>query len=286
MKDALIELVRQAPTPVDGRNLAREYLQARLLAALQRQGAMIPLAFHGGTALRFLYGHGRFSEDLDFALEGDRQRYDFRGYLNGIRGELSAERYDLEMKVNDRKTVHSAFVRFPGLLYELGLSGLRSQALSVKLEVDTNPPGGAGLATSLVRHFFILQLQHHDKASLLSGKLHAILQRPYAKGRDIYDLLWYLSDPAWPSPNLVLLNNALAQTGWTGGRLTERNWRELVHARLRSLDWRDILADVRPFIEPGFDLDLLTLANLERALRPGGYLQAEGRRGGGYRESD
>ena len=30
---------------------------------------MIPLAIHGGTALRFLYAHGRFSEDLDFALE-------------------------------------------------------------------------------------------------------------------------------------------------------------------------------------------------------------------------
>lgn len=30
---------------------------------------MIPLAFHGGTALRFLYGSPRYSKDLDFALE-------------------------------------------------------------------------------------------------------------------------------------------------------------------------------------------------------------------------
>ena len=112
----------------------------------------------------------------------------------------------------------------------------------------------------------VLQLQHHDKASLLAGKLHAILQRSYTKGRDIYDLLWYLSDPAWPPPNLVLLNNALAQTGWQGGTLTEANWRELVRERLRLLDWNDIQADVRPFVEPGFDLSLLTLANLERVL--------------------
>jgi hypothetical protein len=40
-------------------------------------------------------------------------------------------------------------------------------------------------------------LQHHDRASLLAGKIHAILQRPFLKGRDLYDLLWYLSDPAW-----------------------------------------------------------------------------------------
>jgi LuxR family maltose regulon positive regulatory protein len=85
--------------------------------------------------------------------------------------------------------------------------------------VATNPPAGAGLATTVVRRFVVLQLQHHDKASLLAGKLHAILQRSYTKGRDIYDLLWYLSDPTWPPPNLVLLNNALAQAHIAGYRL-------------------------------------------------------------------
>jgi hypothetical protein len=266
MKDYLIDQVRQTSSPMEGRNLAREYLQARILAALQRVGAMIPLAFHGGTALRFLYGHGRYSEDLDFALENHRQQYDFRGYLHAIRAELMPEGYVIELKVSDRKTVHSAFVRFPGLLYELGLSGQRSEVLAVKLEVDTNPPAGAGLATTLVRRFVVLHLQHHDKASLLSGKLHAILQRSFAKGRDIYDLLWYLSDPTWPQPNLILLNNALAQTNWSGEKLTEANWRNLVGQRLRRLDWSHILADVRPFVEPGFDLGLLNLANLERSL--------------------
>ncbi|MBM3145978.1 MAG: nucleotidyl transferase AbiEii/AbiGii toxin family protein [Chloroflexi bacterium] len=266
MKEYLIELVRQAPTTVQGRYLAREYLQARILAALQRAGAMIPLAFHGGTALRLLYAHGRYSEDLDFTLEGNHTQYDFRGYLQAIRAELTPEGYPVELKVNDRKTVHSAFLRFPGLLYDLELSGQRSEVLAVKLEIDTNPPAGAGLATTVVRRFVVLQLQHHDKASLLSGKLHAILQRSYTKGRDLYDLLWYLSDPTWPPPNLILLNNALAQTDWQGGALTEGNWRERALERLRLLDWNAILADVRPFVEPGFDLNLLSRANLERVL--------------------
>ncbi len=266
MKDALIELVRQAPSPMDGRNLAREYLQARILNALQRAGAMIPLAFHGGTALRFLYTHGRFSEDLDFALEGDRRRYDFRAYLQTIRAELQLEGYAVELKVNDQKTVHSAFIRFPGLLYDLGLSAMPGEILAIKLEVDTNPPAGAVLTTNVVRRFFLLQLQHHDKASLLSGKLHAILQRAFAKGRDVYDLLWYLSDPTWPPPNLIMLNNALAQTKWSGGDLTHANWRGMVRSRLQKLDWKNIQTDVRPFVEPGFDVGLLTLENLERAL--------------------
>jgi hypothetical protein len=267
MKAYLSDLVKQSINLAQGRNLVREYLQARTLAALQRVGAMIPLAFHGGTALRFIYSHGRYSEDLDFALEGDRQSYDFRSYLQAIRSDLAPEGYAVELKVNDQKTVHSAFVRFPGLLYELGLSGQQSEVLAVKLEVDTNPPAGAGLNTTVVRRFVMLQIQHHDKASLLAGKLHAILQRPYTKGRDVYDLLWYLSDPAWPPPNLVLLNNALVQTSWQGETLTATNWRNLVSQRLRGLNWQNIQTDVRPFIESGFDLSLLSLENLERVLR-------------------
>ncbi len=266
MKEVLTELVNKSASPEQGRNIAREYLQARILGALQRSGAMIPLAFHGGTALRFLYAHGRFSEDLDFALEGAKEEYDFLRYVKAIRAELAPEGYMVELKVRDNRTVHSAFVRFPGLLYELGLSAMQNEVLAIKLEIDTNPPQGAGLETTVVRRFVMLQLHHHDRASLLSGKLHAVLQRPYTKGRDVYDLLWYLSDPAWPQPNLVLLNNALVQTGWGGELLTEENWRGVTLERLRHLDWGNVLADVGPFVEQSFDLGLLTLESLEQVL--------------------
>jgi len=43
--------------------------------------------------------------------------------------------------------------------------------------------------------------------------------------------LWYLGDPTWPEPNLILLNNALQQTGWAGASLTEHNWWEVVRNR-------------------------------------------------------
>ncbi len=54
--------------------------------------------------------------------------------------------------------------------------------------------------------------------------------------------------------------------GWQGNVLTAANWRERVRERLRQMDLSSILSDVRPFVEPGFDLSLLTLANLERVL--------------------
>ena len=114
MKEYLADLVKNRNNPIDGRNLAQEYLQARILESLQKSGAMIPLAFHGGTALRFLFSHGRYSEDLDFALEGKRESYDFRESVIAIRSDLSPEGYEIEIKANDQKTVNSALIRFPG----------------------------------------------------------------------------------------------------------------------------------------------------------------------------
>lgn len=269
MKEYLADLVRAAPTPLWARHVAREYLQARILGAMQRAGAMMPLAFHGGTALRFLYHSERYSEDLDFALERAREQYNLRGYLQAIAGELTAEGYTVVLKVNDRKTVHNAFVRFPGLLYEMGLSPHRDEVLAVKIEVDTRPPAGAVLETTVVRRYLTLHLQHHDRASLLAGKLHALLQRPYLKGRDLYDLLWYLSDPGWPPPNLRLLNNALRQTGWDGPPLTEETWRSAVLARLEGVAWEQAAEEVRPFLGPGAEIRLLTPQTLRQVMESG-----------------
>ena len=266
MKEYLADIVRASPSATQARNVVREYLQARILGVLQRVGAMIPLAFQGGTALRFLYSSARYSEDLDFALERSPAQYDLRSYLEGIRRELNAEAYNVELKVNDKRAVHSSFVRFVGLLHELGLSSRPNEVISVKVEVDTNPPRGAILSTTLVRRHVTLHLQHHDQASLLAGKLHAVLHRPYAKGRDLYDLLWYLSDPNWPFPNLALLNNALQQSKWAGGPLNEHSWRRAVASRLQRVAWDQIVEDVRPFLDRTADPNILTRENLLKLL--------------------
>lgn len=263
MKDYLADAVRRAPNPVVARNVVREYLQARILGALQGAAAFVPLAFHGGTSLRFLFSLPRWSEDLDFALQRPGPEYDFHRFLDAARAEMAREGYAVDLaKVNDRKVVHSAFVRFSGLLHELGLSGHRGETISVKLEVDTNPPAGARLETTVVRRHVLLRLQHHDKASLLAGKLAAILQREYAKGRDVYDLLWYLGDRDWPAPNLEMLNAALRQGSWKGRALTPSSWKGAVRRRIAEMPWARIVSDVRPFIEREADLALMTRETL------------------------
>lgn len=264
MKPYLRHLLTEVDDPLLGRHLTREYLQARILQSLQRAGAMIPLAFHGGTALRFLYGMARYSEDLDFALERRPEAYDFRRYLQAIEQDLAAEEYTLTVKYNDQSIVNSALVRFPGLLYELNLSPHRNEILAIKLEVDTRPPAGATLTTTLIHRHVWLHLQQHDPASLLAGKLHALLQRPYPKGRDLYDLAWYLSQADWPNPNLTLLNQALAQSNWPGPALTPANWCEVIRNRLPAPAWEQAVADVAPFIMPESNISLDRALTLQR----------------------
>ncbi len=46
---------------------------------------MIPLAFHGGTALRFLYSTQRYSEDLDSALDTPVKPMIFAAFENDSR---------------------------------------------------------------------------------------------------------------------------------------------------------------------------------------------------------
>ena len=55
--------------------------------------------------------------------------------------------------------------------------------------------------------------------------------------------------------------------GW--GEVSQENWKKFVFERIQQLNWPVVLADVRPFVEPGFDLDILTRENLEKScLKP------------------
>jgi hypothetical protein len=266
MKEYLRQLVDEARTAFDGRHVVREYLQARVLAAMQKAGAFTVLAFHGRTALRFLYQIPRYSEDLDFALEREADRYGFRQYLREVQRQMRAENYDIEVRLNDDRAVNVARIRFPGLLHELGLSPHPDEVLMVKVEVDTNPPAGAGLETTVIRRYVLLHLMHHDHPSLLAGKLHAVLQRDYLKGRDLYDLFWYLTNPEWPEPNLTMLNAALAQTGWQGGSLRADSWRVAVWQRLSELRWEEAVRDVQPFLMNAAEVSLLTREAMRQLL--------------------
>ena len=261
MKDYLKQLLENQPNNLLKRSVTREYLQARILQVLQENGAFLNWAFLGGTALRFLYSVPRYSEDLDFSVTGSSQELCLRDLLKKIMTGFEAENYTIAVKANESKAVVSALVCFEGLLYALGVSPHRTEVLTIRLEVDTNPPAGAGTETTIVRRYVTLNLLHYDKPSMLAGKLHALLSRKYTKGRDLYDLVWYLADRTWPAPNFTLLNNALRQSDWQGPTIIAENWRDVLLSHLKGIHWKQAVNDIRPFLEREGDASLLTKQN-------------------------
>lgn len=277
MKAEALALIENVPDPALKLNLLREYLQTLVLLSLHESKAFQSLSFVGGTSLRFLYGLRRFSEDLDFSLEQSGQ-YDLQRWLGKIRRDLEYAGFSVTVTANDRKNVHVAWVRTAELLQAAGLAAVPRQNLSIKLEIDTHPPAGAGLENTIVnRRFAVLAtgdqvqgrslmfaVRHHDLPSLLSGKIHALCTRQFLKGRDWYDLVWFrtLQTPRL-QPNLVLLQNALDQTrsGWKADQ-----WSEGIKKKLDLLDQEALRRDVGPFLEQHSDLDWLTKENIRQVL--------------------
>jgi len=260
MKDQALALARGAADRGRALNALREYLQSLVLRSFHDSEAFRCLAFVGGTALRFLHGLPRFSEDLDFSLVAP-DGYAGQAWMAKVKRDLTLAGFTPEVTWNDRKTVHTGWVRLGGLLHEAGLSPLSDEKLAIKVEVDTRPPAGGRCERRLITRHVSFFLQYHDQPSLMAGKVHALLTRRYAKGRDWYDLAWYLSRRPPVAPNLTLLQHALDQTRGAD-RVDSRRWMEEVKRRLVALDTKALLEDVGPFLERPQDASLITRDNL------------------------
>lgn len=266
MKDYIKEIVDKKLSYNDNKNRIREYLQKYLLYILYKKKIYKNLVFCGGTALRFLYKTRRFSEDLDFSLSYRPENYNFESILKIIKEEFRLSGYDLEIKYSARKNVHNAFLKFSGLLFEYGLTSHKDEKLSIKIEIDINPPSGGGVEVTLYQSVFMLYILHYDLPSLFAGKLHALLCREYTKGRDWYDLLWYLTNFKGLEPNFIMLNNAIRQTSKKFLEITNQNWKIKLGEVIDTFNVEKIKDDVYRFLENYSEIELLTKDNLYKLL--------------------
>jgi predicted nucleotidyltransferase component of viral defense system len=254
VKEELLDEARRAPDIVARTNIARQYLQRQILACLAGNGAFQSLAFVGGTCLRFLYDLKRYSEDMDFSVES-ATGYDPDRWIEAVRLALTHQGFALEATWRKRRAVDFGWIKVSGILHDLGAARMKTQFLSIKIEVDRKPPAGARCETTALTVPRLIAVRHHDLPSLMAGKLNAVLSRPYAKGRDWYDLLWYLARKV--EPNLVHLEYGLAQNPSVFCH-DAQSWRQGALDRLQSLDWPAMVRDIRPFLEDPSELGAFT----------------------------
>ena len=266
LKEMADQALRRTDDPQMRLNYMREQLQRIVLTALHEAGAFVRIAFVGGTCLRMVHGLPRYSEELDFSLI-DTADYDFTLFLQKVKTKLNAMGIEHTIKANTKKVVHVAKIGFPQIRRMVKESPMADAKLMIKLEVDTHPPSGWKTERHIQRSDFgLAALVSYDLSSLFSGKIHALCCRKYTKGRDWYDLVWYLTQQPPAEPNLGLLSKAVAQTegrsAWDGER-----WRSQLLLRLEQLDFDVVKQDIAPFLERQEELSLFSAEALMKLVR-------------------
>ena len=240
---------------VEQENALQELMQHYILASLSRAGLFAEAMFHGGTCLRIVYGINRFSQDLDFLLKKPNPHFVWQPYLARVQRDCAQEGIDFEIqdKSDVDEAMRKAFVKTDsiGKVMTLGLPyGRQAQRkIRVKLEIDTNPPEGSHFETNYLSFPTTAPITVQSLASGFATKSHALLCRTYTKGRDWYDLIWYVGRRI--EPNLELLDNALLQQGPWKNEKQEITVAWLLNAlrdKIGTIDWSVARSDVQRFL--------------------------------------
>ena len=249
-------------TQDDYLNALREILQELALLGLWRAKFFEHAAFYGGTALRVLHGLDRYSEDLDFSLLRPTPGFSLEGYGSALRKEVASFGFVVAFARREKTTataIESAFLKTNTLQelirIEAGealLRGIHPAAqLKIKLELDTDPPGGFSTETRYLLQPMPFAVRAYTLPDLLAGKLHAILFRKWGnrvKGRDWYDLVWFAG--RHPQVNLAHLEQRMRQSGdWTETTpLSMATLTPLLLNRIAQLDINQARTEVAPFV--------------------------------------
>ncbi len=240
----------------------REILQQTALLGLERQGFFEKAAFYGGTALRILYGLDRFSEDLDFTLLKPDPNFDFTPYLYGLQRELASFGFDMEVKQKEKNietNIVSAFMKTNTLMLYLAIGEqekakktISNEKVQIKLEVDTDPPPCFRLENQLVLNPVSFYVTTFCKSDLFAGKMHALLYRAWkgrVKGRDWYDLVWYIQNKIPLGIGYLESCMKQAENLKDDEKLNRDKIIHLVKEKIQAIDWESAKADMRPFIQ-------------------------------------
>ncbi len=251
-------------------NALREILQEVALLGLWRIKFFEHAAFYGGTALRVLYGLNRYSEDLDFSLLKQDKDFSLEPFGESLKREINSFGFQVEFERNPKARVtpiESVFLKsntFKELIVieasEKVLDNLHPQKnLKIKLEIDTDPPGGFITETKYVLQPFPFSIRTFSLPDLFAGKLHAVLCRKWksrVKGRDWYDLVWYASKHY--EVRLSHLESRMRQTGDYSQEepLSQSTLRNLLRSAVAALNVEQARNEVSPFIQDPRGLDI------------------------------
>lgn len=219
------------------RFLLREFLQYKILNVIFSIPAYAnKLSFLGGTCLRIVHNNTRFSEDLDFD-NFSLTEIDFEAISGLIKTSLEREGFEIEIR-NVFKGAFRCYIRFPNLLFPLGLTGLKEEKILIQL--DTHPQHFNFNQQSFILNKFdvFTEIFVTPPDLLLAQKCYTILNRKRSKGRDFYDAVFLFGKV---EPNYDYLT---AKAGIS----TPAQLKEKLLATCAQISLKEMADDVLPFL--------------------------------------
>lgn len=258
----------QPKTQQEVERAVREIMQEIALAGLHRSGFFEKAAFYGGTALRLFHGLDRFSEDLDFSLLEVNPAFSLKPYLEGIVTEFDALGMQVIVKEKTKAkqtNIDSAFLKSDTIWKELVLEGVIPQigigtrpSIQIKLEVDTQPPLDFETEEKLLVKPFSFYVTCFTLPDLFAGKLHALLFRKWkqrVKGRDWYDLEWYIKKNI-PLHLSHFLSRARDSGDWKKKDITQKELMRLLQDKISTVSFKAIHDDIIRFVQDEKGLEI------------------------------
>ena len=230
------------------RILLKEVLQAYVLDFIYNHPRYRRLNFYGGTCLHVVYDLNRLSEDLDF---DNSAGIDLSGLADDLtalfRKSLGYDPSEIKSQQGENGILRVT-LKLP-LLNELGLSPHRNAALHLKVEVSHHKK------TAVLQNTPIFYLgrsfvpSHFSLETMLAGKMIACLERnfqrgregAFIKGRDYYDLLWFMQKGIQP------LEKKLAKD--SGKPYTVESAMLALKSKIASISAADLAVDLLPMFE-------------------------------------
>ncbi len=245
----------------EAKDALREIMQEIALAGLFRAGFFEKAAFYGGTALRMFYNLNRFSEDLDFTLLKEEPEFSLYKYQNAIISEFEALGMKISIKEKEKSiksAINSTFLKSETIWKEIVLENIIPQiginsiaAIKIKIEVDTTPPLGFETEEKLLLRPFSFYVKCLVLEDLFAGKMHALLFRKWGKnvkGRDWYDLEWYIKRGTTINLNHFLIR-AKESGDWNKNEISENELKQLLFDKIKTVNMNYIKDDINRFIK-------------------------------------
>lgn len=215
IKPVLKNIIEDSPSRNNmfKRNLLKEYLQIVVLDYIYSHPTYSQLLFYGGSALAHCFDLERLSEDLDFIDE--KKKINVAKLAKDLE-EYFGKRTDLEVKTTVQK--FRIYLKFL-ILRELGISTRdETDTLFLKVEVYSEFDFCKSYKTDIrpvFKYNRSILIKTFDQATLMATKIRAIFFRKCektdkqgrttvkVKGRDYFDLLWYLQKGIQPNLSCI-----------------------------------------------------------------------------------